>query len=366
MNRLWVQLSAAIGGIFVLLIGLPSVVLLWLSGKSWFVVPDEITRDGKVLDGPIQLFGNLDEPLWQEIPQDLLIIFLIASIIGILSGIIVSLILSAPISRLAKAAQSIGEGNLSTRVEISGSKELMELAQTFNSMAVDLESAETLRKSLLADVSHELRTPLTALESNLRAALDNVYDLDEKEIATLYEQTHHLIRLVNDLRELSLAEAGDLTFNKEDCLLEKLLQETVSALEPLAADKFINLSLHADDKQTRVEIDPHKMRQVFHNLIVNAIRYTPANGAVRVYMRSMKSTVHISVEDTGYGIEEEHLNRIFDRFYRPDASRSRQSGGSGLGLAIARAIIHSHGGQISVNSLGLNQGSTFIIQLTII
>jgi signal transduction histidine kinase len=159
------------------------------------------------------------------------------SIIGVAVGVLVSRTISAPITQLARAAQRIGRGDLHTRVAIGGSQELIELAHAFNTMAGDLQRAETLRANLMADVSHELRTPLTALEGNLRAALDRVYALDEAEIANLYSQTRHLIRLVNDLRELALADAHQLPLDKQPTNLGTLVEETLQVFAPLIEER---------------------------------------------------------------------------------------------------------------------------------
>ena len=161
----------------------------------------------------------------------------------------------------------------------SGSQEIRELAETFNKMAAELQRAEQLRTNLMADVSHELRTPLTVLEGNLRAALDQVVPLDEAEIANLYNQTRHLTRLVNDLRELSLAESGQLPLEKIPTDLKTLVTETIQALEPLAVEKGVTL---ADEVPPlpEVTVDPFRIRQVLFNLLSNALRHTPEGGKI--------------------------------------------------------------------------------------
>ena len=239
---------------------------------------------------------------------------------------------------------------------------MVELAGSFNGMAADLERAETMRNNLMADVSHELRTPLTVLEGNLRAALDHVYTLDESEIANLYGQTRHLIRLVNDLRELSLAENHQLPLEKQWTDLNTLVAETLQAIEPLAAEKGVRLENDAA-QLPELTVDSIRIRQVLFNLLANALRYTQAGGQVTVSATATASEVLLVVQDTGEGLDPEQLAAVFDRFYRGDKSRSRETGGTGLGLAIVKAIIEAHGGQVTAQSAGQGQGCAFVVTL---
>ncbi len=225
MNRLWVRLSLMISGVLFLMFFLQFLnISLEQSGQK----PD--------LDGPP------DGTPPAEIQRRLLNFMLFSVVVGTAGGIVIGRVTSAPINRIAKAAQCLGKGELDVRVPVGGSQEIRELAETFNKMAAELQRAEQLRTNLMADVSHELRTPLTVLEGNLRAALDRVVPLDEAEIANLYNQTRHLTRLVNDLRELSLAESGQLPLEKMPTDLKTLVAETIQALEPLAVEKGVTLA----------------------------------------------------------------------------------------------------------------------------
>jgi len=300
-----------------------------------------------------------------NVPQRFSLVLLFISITGIGSGVVISRILSAPITKLADAAHQIGKGELSTRVKLGGSQELVELAQAFNTMAAGLQNAELLRRNLMADVSHELRTPLTVLEGNLRAALDHVYELDEEAIAHLYVQTHHLIRLVNDLRELSLAEAHQLPLDKQPTDLAQLVAETLVVFEPLAEEKQIKLTSALAPQLPLVIVDASRIRQVLHNLVANALRHTGAGGAIMIGGQSVSGQVSLIVQDTGEGIEPTQIEHVFDRFYRTDRSRSRETGGSGLGLAIVKAIVEAHGGSVQAMSEGLGKGSTFWVNLAV-
>jgi signal transduction histidine kinase len=346
MNRLWVRLSLMLSGVlfFVFFLQFLSIVLL----------PDPSDpRTGEGSPSPAER---------AEIVRRLIDFGVLSVVVGLIGGVTISRVISAPVNDLVKAARRIGDGQLAVRVPVRGSRELQDLARTFNKMAADLQQAETLRTNLMADVSHELRTPLAVLEGNLRAALDHVYVLDEAEIANLYTQTRHLIRLVNDLRELSLAEAGQLALEKSPVDLQALAAETLQALEPLAAEKNVRLANEVS-VATEVNADPFRLRQVMFNLLSNALRHTPEGGVISVRAKGSPDAMTLSVADTGAGLAAEQLTSIFDRFFRADKSRSRETGGTGLGLAIAKAIITAHGGQIWAESAGLGKGSCFTFSL---
>ena len=299
---------------------------------------------------------------WQEIPLDLLRSFLFAGILGIIGGIAASRIVAAPITHLAEAARAVGAGDLATRVPSNhSSMELDELTTAFNKMAADLQHAAELRTSLMADVSHELRTPLTVLEGNLRAALDHVYELDEEQIANLYEQTRHLIRLVSDLRELALAEAAQLPLDIKPLDVARLVEETAAAFELLAEEKGIRLEMQLVPGLPPINADRVRVRQSLHNLLANALRHTPRGGTITISARPEATGVALSVVDTGEGIDSQALTHVFDRFYRTDPSRSRETGGSGLGLAIVKALAEAQGGTAEAASPGPGQGSIFTL-----
>ncbi|MFN8460091.1 MAG: ATP-binding protein [Anaerolineae bacterium] len=294
----------------------------------------------------------------------LLTVASIAGIGGIIFGVVMSRTLTAPLNKLSEAARAIAGRDLSRRVEEKGSAELKAVARSFNEMAAALEQAEGLRRNLLADVAHELRTPLAVLQGNLRAILDEVYPLDQNEMARLYEHTRLLSRLVNDLHELAQAEAGQLPFNLQETDLAQLVKTTAESFRPGADEKGVALVADLPVDSPTVEVDPARLTQVLQNLLVNALRHTPPGGRITLQLESKAEAVHLSVSDTGDGIPPEHLPYIFDRFYRTDSARSRDNGGAGLGLAIARAIVEAHGGRISVISSGApGQGSTFTIEL---
>ena len=346
MNRLWVRLSLMISGVLFLM---------------FFIQFLAITFDQDQLGG---FPGPRPEgPAPQaEIQRRLLEFMGLSLVVGTAGGALIARVVSGPVSRITQAARRLGKGELDVRVPAQGTREMVELAETFNTMATNLKHATDLRNNLMADVSHELRTPLTVLEGNLRAALDHVIPLDEAEIANLYGQTRHLTRLVNDLRELSLAESGQMPLEMVPCDLNAIVTETSQALEPLVAEKEILLANEVPPLP-EIDGDPTRLRQVLFNLLSNALRHTPPGGKITLAGSHENQSIRLCVADTGEGLEQDQRIAVFDRFYRVDKSRSRETGGSGLGLAIVKAIVEAHGGQVEVSSAGKGQGSTFTVQL---
>ena len=274
--------------------------------------------------------------------------------------------LTAPLRHLAEAAQAIGARDFSRRVEARGTEEVREVAQAFNKMVDDLEQAEILRRNLLADVAHELRTPLSVVQGNLRAILDEVYPMEQEEIARLYDQTRLLGRLVEDLHELAQAEAKQLPLNLRPVELGELVRDVVETFGPAAKAEETNLSMDIPDDLPAVQVDPARMTQVLHNLLSNALRHTPSGGTISVGAGRGEDSVWLAVQDTGEGIPLEDLSHVFDRFYRVDRARARGTGGTGLGLAIVRAIVEMHGGKVWADSDGVpGHGSRFTIQIPI-
>lgn len=287
---------------------------------------------------------------------------------GLLMGFVLSLVMSRsvtrPVSQLAEAARAIGRRELGYRVETRGSQELVDLAQSFNRMADELERAEITRRNLMADVAHELRTPLTVLDGNLRALLDGVRPLNEEEISLLAEQTHHLSRLVEDLRELSLAESNRLSLDLQAVDLSRLVRETAAHFEPIAREQNILLPVEPGEELIHPSLDDHRVRQSLHNLLANALLHTPAGGMVQVTAgkRAGENIFEITVTDSGAGISSEDLPHIFDRFYRAEHSPGN---GTGLGLAIVKALTEAQGGHVFASSPGVGLGSTFTLSLPV-
>jgi two-component system OmpR family sensor kinase/two-component system sensor histidine kinase BaeS len=284
-----------------------------------------------------------------------------AVLLSLLLGVLLSRLLTAPLARLGAAAQSVAAGDLSQRVAVTAGDEIGDLGRAFNDMAESLGKAETLRKNLIADISHELRTPLTVVQGDLQAILDGVYPLDMAQVTSLYDETRLLTRLVDDLHDLALADAGQLRLERTPVDLAELARSAAGPFMPVAEAAGVRLAVETGGDAV-VDGDPDRLSQVLRNLMSNAVRHTPAGGRVTIRVRSSDGTAVLEVADTGTGISAEDLPYVFDRFYRGDRSRSRTGGGAGLGLAIARQLIAAHGGSIGVASEA-GGGTTFTVRL---
>jgi signal transduction histidine kinase len=287
---------------------------------------------------------------------------IVAGILAVIMGLIIARGLSAPLGRLATAARRISHGELGQRVPVKGADEIADVAGAFNDMAAHLQESETLRRNLVADVAHELRTPLSVIQGNLQAILDDVYPMDKAEIAAIYDETLILNRLINDLRELAQAEAGQLSLNTQPTDLTALIESSADAFAELSREKNVALNVDVADALPVVPADPDRIRQVLHNFLSNALRHTPEGGTISLIANKIESPdqIKVIVSDSGPGIPTEDLPHVFDRFWRADRSRAREYGGSGLGLAIARQLVEAHSGQIGVESTGVpGQGSQF-------
>jgi two-component system OmpR family sensor kinase len=310
-----------------------------------------------------------EQSFLDQVNRALLLAGALAGALGILLGLGLSRGLTAPLARLTAAARHIAGGDLSQRVPGTGSAEIAALGRAFNQMAADLEKAEDLRRNMVADVAHELRTPLSVLQGNLRAILDGVYPLEQAEIAALYDETRLLSRLVDDLHELAQAEAGQLHLDLHPTDLFEVVQTTVANFAVAAEAKGVGLTTDWADETTNLPVlaDPDRLAQIMRNLLSNALRHTPQGGQITVsatVLPFIPQAVRIVVTDTGEGISPEDLPHVFDRFWRADRSRARETAGSGLGLAIARHLVQAHGGEMGVES-EVGQGSRFWFSLPV-
>jgi signal transduction histidine kinase len=274
---------------------------------------------------------------------------------------------ATPLSDVMSAADAVAEGDLSTRVPTStrGPGDFRRLVRSFNRMVEELERADQQRRNLTADVAHELRTPLHIIQGNLEGILDQVYEPTPEHIDATLDETRALARLVDDLRTLSLAEAGQLPLVRELVDVSELLTDVQTSFSGQAEAAGLDLRVKTgqDVSTATVFADVGRLDQVLSNLVANALRHTAAGGTITLRAESDKETVRIAVSDTGEGIPAEDLPFIFDRFWRGDRSRSRLAGaGSGLGLAIARQLVQAHGGRIHAES-ELGQGTTITIEL---
>lgn len=251
-----------------------------------------------------------------------------------------------PLQQLTGASQAIARGDLSARAPIRGADEVAQLAHAFNQMAESLARAEEARRNQTADLAHELRTPLTVLQGTLEAMGDGVYPADRENLLAALAQVRTLSRLVEDLRILSQADAGELTLRKVPMDVGSFLEEVVEVHRSAAQERHLSLSLERPAALPLVMADRDRLAQVMGNLLSNALRYTPPEGRIVIRVTNRGRDVVIAVADTGPGVPPEELPHLFERFWRRDASRRRATGGSGLGLSIARHIVEAHGGHI--------------------
>ena len=266
--------------------------------------------------------------------------------------------ITAPVRRLTQAANDMSAGNLTQRVDVANQDELGELAGAFNHMSEQLEQAEQQRRLMVADIAHELRNPLSVMQGKLEGLMDGVLPLDRDQVGTVYGQTLLLSRLVEDLRLLSLAQAGRLPLEKSEVDMGVVVSRVVDDFAPIAQERVVSLDTRVDDRDLRSSVDPQRIGQVLANLLSNAVRHAGRGGEVTVRVTRENEDVRVAVADNGSGIGPEDLAHVFERFYRVDRSRSREEGGSGLGLAIAKEVVEAHGGEIWVESIQ-GEGAVF-------
>lgn len=318
---------------------------------------------GMISDAPVPVsfvppkqdfLGSLRRSLW------------LAGLGAVLAAALISLLIvryvTLPVGRLRRAAAAVAGGDLSARVEATSSDELGELANSFNHMAESLARQEAVRRTLMQDIAHELRTPLTVMQGTLEALQDGVLEPTPERLESCRQEVALLSRLVDDLRDLSLAEAGQLRLHKMAVDLLPFLERAVATHQAQARQRGVSLSLATSLPAAPVEADLQRLDQVVGNLLSNALRHTPQGGSITVSVSKDGHRAVVSVADTGGGIPPEELPRVFDRFYRGDPSRSRATGGSGLGLSIVKGLVEMHGGQVWAEST-VGQGSRFSFSL---
>jgi signal transduction histidine kinase len=366
MNRMWVRLSVVYATIILIIVG----VLILIVSQLLFEpdISNIASRlnlnemDTSALE-QLSSSGALQHIFIRVFISQLLGIFVLAISTGAVISIWLSWRITRPLTILDDAIRRVGSHEPVNQVQIRGSREVEGLAGSFNQMVAELESAEKRRQNLLADVSHELRTPLTILQGNLRGVLDDIYTLDKEQVAKLYNHTRQLNHLINDLHDLAQAEANQLKLNMMGIDLASLVQQAGQLFSPLAQDAGIEFVVQIDPRIPLIRGDRQRLMQVLQNLIANALHYAQSKICLTLTQDSWQ--VVLQIEDDGVGIDSSELPYIFDRFYRADSSRSRDTGGVGLGLAIAHSIVKAHNGAIAAQSIP-SQGTTLIISLPFI
>lgn len=300
----------------------------------------------------------------------LLVALAVAAFAAFATSLAVSLFvarrITVPLQHMTRASERIGTGHYAERVAVPPvhrADELGQLAASINMLALALEETEHRRLEVISDVTHELRTPIATLEGYLEGLLDGVIEPTPQTWAMLHSQAGRLRRLVDDLQELSRTEARQIPLVLQPVAPQRLVQSALEPLEGQFAEKGLALSLHMPEGLPDVQADPVRAVQILTNLLVNALRYTPAPGRVEVQVSRREDAVAFRISDSGVGLSSEQRAHIFERFYRADKSRARALGGSGIGLTIARSLAQAMGGSIQVASAGLGQGSSFLLTL---
>ena len=308
------------------------------------------------------VYESLEAEFLDRVNDWLLWAGLAAGAVALVLGLLLARQLTAPLRSLTAAALRLAQGPLSQYsqedvplVPVRSQDEVGELSQAFNQMARSLAQQETLRRNLMADIAHELRNPLSVMRGDLEALLDGVYEPAPEVLASLHEETLLLSRLVDDLRALAQAEAGQLRLERRPTDLADLLGGVMASFDLQAESQGQSLELDLPPDLSEVYVDPQRVRQVVANLVSNALRHTPRDGQVLISASQQPEEVQVSVADSGPGIPPEDIPHVFDRFWQGDRARA---GSSGLGLAITQQLVRAHGGRIWVESTA-DQGSTF-------
>lgn len=337
-----------------------------LSAQQWPITDNGEPIGVLLVQGSMMGHTTFDsELLVRGVTRAVIVAGTIAGIVALLmAGLLVRQI-TRPVGSLIAASRQIAGGDLAVRVPVQSRDELGELAQTFNQMTNSLELQERARRNLIADVAHELRTPLAGIQGTIEAFQDGIFAPTAENFAHIHKEILLLNRLVEDLRTVANADAGKLTLDFAAVDLLALIQRQVAAFQVQAHERRMEIQVTVAEPIPPIRGDEERLRQVFNNLLDNALRHTPAGGTIEITLANVPDGVQVSVRDTGEGIPAERLPHIFERFYRVDPARSRQTGGSGLGLTITRQIVEGHGGRIWVDSppSGHDQGCEFALFL---
>ena len=300
----------------------------------------------------------------RQVNQAILLGALGAAIIALLLGVFLARSIARPVRELTLATQAVAQGELGKQVEVRTTDEIGELAASFNQMSQDLARARSLRQQMTADIAHDLRTPLSVIHGYTEALAEGKLVGNPDMYAVMHEEARHLQHLIEDLRTLSLADAGEITLTRQACEPKAVLERAAGAHASKAAEKQIRLSVQAPEVLPDIDVDPERMAQVLNNLVGNALRYTSEGGEVVLSASAPAGSVLLQVRDNGAGIAPADLPNIFERFYRGDQARNIQEGESGLGLAIAKSLLEAQGGSIAVAS-ELGRGTTFTLTLPV-
>jgi signal transduction histidine kinase len=335
------------------------------------VVANGRTVGTLLVDSTAQGMPGISAPLEQDfldaINRYLVLAGLVAAGVALVLSLYLSWRITTPLRAMTVAAAALAGGDLKRRVVVQSGDEVGQLATAFNSMATGMALSQDLRRNMVADIAHELRTPLTVLQGNLEALRDGVLPASPEILSSLHGETLLLARLVSDLRELSLAEAGQIKLQPAPTDVADLARQTVESLHTGAAARGVSLALDVQRDLPMVSVDGDRIGQVLRNLLENAVRHSPPSGEVRLTVETdtqASGGLRVTVADQGGGIPAGELDLVFERFYRADPSRARSTGGAGLGLAIVKLLVEAHGGRVWAESAP-GQGARFIFTVPV-
>jgi signal transduction histidine kinase len=330
-------------------------------------VPIEVKgqRVGTLLVGPVvDNFSEQEARFLASLQHSVWLIGAMGGILGILLILFFYRQLQVFVRRFSQTAQVIAAGDLNHHLPVSTSDEIGQLGRAFNEMVDKLEKLQQMRSNMIADIAHELRTPMTVIRAHLEALTSGILPMKRESLSAMHEHTLLLSRLLDDLMELHLAEAGGLTLHREKADLEKLIQGIAAQVRPAFQSQGLRLDVCLPEGHVPcLDIDVERMKQVILNLITNAQHHTPQGGRVCIAVDTQDREVRIQVSDTGTGIAPENIPYVFERFYSRKASCSLHNG-AGLGLAISKALVEAQGGRIRVDSQ-LGQGTRFTVSLPV-
>jgi signal transduction histidine kinase len=304
---------------------------------------------------------SLENTFISNITTQVIVTIIMVALLALLLGLLMAREITSPLGELSAAIHQLAQGKLAVKVHPHGDRELASLGRDFNLMASKLLDQEQNRHRFMSDIAHELRTPLTLLRGRLEALQSGKLESSEELASSLVDEVIRLTRLVKDLETIGLAESGALQLAKEPVDINDLIERLTPLRLAMEEDK-IRFQVSVDNRVEKVMADANRLLQILINLLSNAMRHTQAGGQIILHIQEEKDAIIFSIQDNGAGIPVEHLPYIFDRFYRVDESRNRESGGKGLGLAIARSYVEAHGGRIWVESLS-GHGASFYFSI---
>jgi two-component system, OmpR family, sensor histidine kinase BaeS len=322
---------------------------------------------GSDASAEVQIFHSFDR-VRAAFLQSTLLGLVVAGVLSFLLTWRLSRTIAKPIEKVSKAAVEVSKGNLGARAnlserELEARNEMSELGRNFNAMAASLESYESERRAMIADIAHELRTPITALELRLEALSQDLVPFEKNEVERLKKQVTLLSRLVQDLRTLSLADAGQLSLHKQRVDVKQLVQECLRTYELIAQQR--DIYLRENLAAVTAKLDPERFGQILGNLLDNALRVTPSKGTIDVTLTPSHHTFSLCIADTGPGIPDADLPHIFERFVQArDTKGASTKGSSGLGLAVVQTLAQLHGGTVTASNCNTG-GATFRLELPV-